>query len=69
MVELFFHRMGIPKAMLKFLRPYLLKKYDMLISIGINDNFKRIAHEKAGWEVIYENEFNYYFIYDSIKNQ
>lgn len=63
-VDRSFHRMGVPKAIVSFLKPFLAAKYDLLFSIGRNDNIKRIAHEKAGWEVVYENELNYYCIYD-----
>ena len=63
-VEKEFHRMGIPSAMLFLMKPHLKQKYDLLFSIGINENPKRIAHQKAGWEIVYENDFNYYCIYD-----
>jgi len=62
-VEKDFHRLGLPSQMLKLLKPYLTIKYDLLFSIGINENPKRIAHEKAGWKIVYENDFNYYCIY------
>ncbi len=68
-VEKEFHRMGIPVAMLSFLKPLLKLKYDLLFSIGINENPKRIAHQKAGWEIIYENDFNYYCIYNLNPNE
>ncbi len=67
-VEKEFQRLGLPSAMLDFIKPYLTPKYDFLFSIGRNDNPKRIAHEKAGWKVIYEDEFNYYCIYDLTTN-
>lgn len=63
-IEKEFHRMGLPSAMLDFLKPYLIHNYDLLFSIGRNDNPKRIAHQSAGWEIIYENEQNYYCIYN-----
>jgi hypothetical protein len=68
-VEKEFHRMGVPSEMLSFLKPLLIPKYDLLFSIGINENPKRIAHQKAGWEIIYENDFNYYCIYDLRQNK
>ena len=66
-IEKEFHRMGIPSAMLDFLKPYLATKYDLLFSIGRNDNLKRIAHQNAGWDIIYEDDLNYYCIYN-LKN-
>lgn len=63
-VEQKFHIKGIPTVMLSFLKPSLKHKYDLPFSIGINENPKRIAHEKAGWNIIHENEFNYYGTYD-----
>jgi len=62
-VEKEFHRQGIPKMMLNFIRPLLVSKYDILFSIGRNDNPKKAAHQGAGWEIIYENDTNYYCIF------
>lgn len=63
-VEKEFQRMGLPNAMLHFLKPYLSIKYDLLFSIGLNQNPKKLAHQKAGWQIIFENEIIYYCIYD-----
>lgn len=67
-IEKEFHRMDIPSAMYDFLKPYLTTKYDLLFSIGRNDNPKRIAHQKAGWKIIYEDNINYYVVYNLKKS-
>lgn len=59
-----YQRMGVPTEMLSVLKPILRKKYDFLFSIGRNDNPKRIAHEKAGWKIVWEDMNNYYCTYD-----
>ncbi|PKF75699.1 GNAT family N-acetyltransferase [Chryseobacterium sp. PMSZPI] len=67
-VERDFQRLGIPKAMLEFLKPYLKPKFDHLFSIVINENPKVIAHQKAGWEVIGKDTSSYYTLYNLIKD-
>ncbi|PZF72571.1 GNAT family protein [Taibaiella soli] len=59
-----FQRLGIPKAMLDFLVPFLKEKYNFLFSIGVNENPKRAAHQKVGWKIVDEDDLNYYCLYD-----
>ena len=63
-VEAAFQKQGIPAAMLTFLQPMLFKRHHLLFSIGRNDNPKKIAHQKAGWKIVFENDEIYYCIYD-----
>lgn len=59
-----YQRMGIPTLMLATLMPILMAKYDLLFSKVHSDNPKGIAHKKAGWKFIHQDEQFSYCIFD-----
>lgn len=55
-----YQRMGIPSLMMEALMPTLQAKYDLLFSRVSIGHPKRIAHEKAGWKFVHQDEeFSY----------
>ncbi|MBS1640845.1 MAG: hypothetical protein JST94_00955 [Bacteroidetes bacterium] len=59
-VEKDFQNLGLSKKLLELLLTEVQHKYDTLFSVVSKQNPKIIAHQKAGWTIIAENDTLYF---------
>lgn len=67
-IESKFQNLGLSKKLLSLLINETKGKYDLLFSVVSKLNPKIIAHQKAGWQIISENESLYFVTYDLSRN-